>query len=205
WQSSSLQRTNSWLFPSSEVRRRSAMVTVSETTSQRNGLEGGRFTECSPLPAFSHASRGTGRRPARDHRIPSLLCGAGLPSEEHTRQRDRRSGSRTHLNKNSDESIAYFREKAGIDPKGYRHEGLEFAGRFDRLMRGLLGRLGARPPHVTAAARGGRHVHLSVPIQTGPYRLEPGVRSRNTRQTRPQKWRPMRGGPEQVVPSLRAA
>src|SRR5215471_14593997 len=77
WQSSSLQRTNSGLFPSSEVRRRSAMVTVSETTSQRNGLEGGRLTEFSPLPAFSHASRG---RPARD-RIPSLLCGIGLPSE----------------------------------------------------------------------------------------------------------------------------
>src|SRR5262249_24969019 len=74
WQSSSLQRTNSGLFPTSEVRRRSAMVTVSETTSQRNGLEGELLTECSPFPAFSHASRGTGRRPARD-RIPSWLCG----------------------------------------------------------------------------------------------------------------------------------
>src|SRR5262245_66678929 len=69
WQSSSLQRTNSGLFPSNEVRRRSAMVTVSETTSQRNGLEGELLTECSPLPAFSHASRGTGQGlVAQDHR-----------------------------------------------------------------------------------------------------------------------------------------
>src|SRR5437773_1222540 len=57
WQSDSLHRTKNWAFPPNVVRRRSAIVTVSETTSQRNDFDGGRFTGVLPSPTSPRRAR----------------------------------------------------------------------------------------------------------------------------------------------------
>src|SRR6266545_6221771 len=59
WQSASLHRMKSLPFSPNAVRRRSAIVTVSETTSQRNDFEGGRFTWAFSFPSLPRTGRET--------------------------------------------------------------------------------------------------------------------------------------------------